>query len=178
MRIKMEKTIVFIDGSNLYHDLVNNFEKANLDFRKFTDFLVGANKLVKVYYYNAPLNQRDDPEAYRKQQKFFSYLKKIPKLEVKLGRLEKRPTGPPAEKGVDVKMAVDIVTHAFSNIFDVGIIVSGDADFVPAIKAAQDFGKKIINVRFPNTKSFHLSQVCNSTITVENNDFEKLCWKK
>jgi len=75
-------------------------------------------------------------------------------------------------------MAVDIVTHAYSNIYDLGIIVSGDSDFVPAIKAVQDFGKEMVNVSFPKTKSFHLNQVCNRTITIEIKDFEKLKWEK
>ncbi|MFH1588796.1 MAG: NYN domain-containing protein [Candidatus Diapherotrites archaeon] len=178
MKIKKEKIIIFIDGSNLYHDLIKNFKKANIDFQKFTEFLTGEHKLIKVYYYNAPLNQKDNPEACKKQQKFFSSLEKLSKFEVKLGRLEKRPKGPPAEKGVDVRLAVDIVTHAYSNLYDTGIIVSGDADFVPAIKAAQDFGKKITNVSFPKTKSFHLNQTCNQTITITQKEYEKITWKK
>ena len=178
MRLKKEKIVVFIDGSNLYHDLVKNFGKAKLDFKAFADFLAGKNKLVQVYYYNAPLNQKDNPSAYQSQQRFFSSLGKIPRFEVKLGRLEKRPKSPPVEKGVDVRMAVDIVTHAYSNIYDIGIVVSGDADFVPAIKAAQDFGKKMVNVCFPKTKSFHLNQVCNETITIDKEAFDKICWKK
>ncbi|MCR4335376.1 MAG: NYN domain-containing protein [archaeon] len=176
--MKREKILIFIDGSNLYHDLIKNFNHASLDFVKFTESLAGKNKLGAVYYYSAPLMQKDNPEAYKKQQKFFSSLEKMPKIEVKLGRLEKRPNGPPVEKGVDVRMAVDIVTHAYSNIYDTAIIVSGDSDFVPAIKAAQDFGKKIINISFPKTKSFHLNQVCDKTIIIENNEFEKLTWSR
>lgn len=178
MRLKKEKAIVFIDGSNLYHDLLKNFGKAKLDFEKFVQFLAGQHKLVQVYYYNAPLNQLANLEAYQNQQKFFSALSKIPRFEVKLGRLENRPKGPPVEKGVDVRMAVDIVTHAYSSLYDRGIIVSGDADFVPAIKAAQDFGKRIVNVCFPKTKSFHLNQVCNETILVGKEEFERIRWKK
>lgn len=178
MLVKKEAVVVFIDGSNLYHDLINNFGKANLDFEAFAGFLAGKNKLVKAYYYNAPLDQKASPLAYQSQQRFFSSLGKIPKFEVKLGRLEKRPNGPAVEKGVDVRMAVDIVTHAYSNIYDFGIVVSGDADFVPAIKAAQDFGKKLANVCFPKTKSFHLNQVCNETMLIGKDEFEKLCWKK
>jgi uncharacterized LabA/DUF88 family protein len=35
------------------------------------------------------------------------------------------------EKGVDVKLATDLLS--LNNIFDVGIIVSGDADYVPIV---------------------------------------------
>jgi len=50
MLIKKEKVIIFIDGSNLYHELINNFGKANLNFEKFAGFLAGKNRLVQVYY--------------------------------------------------------------------------------------------------------------------------------
>jgi len=178
MKLKKQRTAVFIDGSNLYHDLLKNFGQTNIDFFSFVNFLVGKNKLVKAYYYNAPVNQKEKPEKYKKQQKFFSSLGKITKFEVKLGRLEKRLMGPPVEKGVDVRIAVDIVTHAYSNIYDKAILVSGDADFVPAIKVAQDFGKEVINVCFPKTKSFHLNQICNNTIIIDKEKFSELKWEK
>lgn len=172
------RAIVFIDGSNLYHDLINNFGKANLGFLAFANFLSRNNKLVKVYYYSAPINQRDNPEGYRRQQQFFSSLSKIQRFEVKLGRLEKRSSGPPVEKGVDVTLAVDMVALAYSNVFDIAILVSGDADFVPAIRAVQDFGKKVTNVCFPKTKCFHLNQICNETILIGQQAIEKLYWQK
>ncbi|MFH1752263.1 MAG: NYN domain-containing protein [archaeon] len=173
-----KKVIVFIDGSNLYYDLKDNFAKMNLDFKRFSEFLCAKNKLVKVYYYSVPVNQRIDYKTFKNQQKFFSSLEKNPKIKIKLGRLEKRPNGPPVEKGVDVKMAVDIVTHAYANLFDVGIIVSRDADFVPAIQAAQDFGKEIVNICFPKTKSYHLNQVCDRTIFIGKKEFKELQWEK
>ncbi len=175
--MKKSKVAIFIDGSNLYHDLRKNFGNAGLDFGKFAQFLGGKDKIVVVYYYSAPLNQNDDPEAYKSQQKFFSALDKISHFQVKLGRLEKRQGGQTVEKGVDVRMAVDIVTHAYSNIYDKAIIVSGDSDFVPAIMAAQDFGKKVTNVCFPKTKSYHLNQVCDETITIEETEFKNMKWK-
>jgi len=176
--MKSNRVIIFIDGSNLYHNLVENFGKANINFSEFVNLLAGKNKIVKVYYYNAPVNQKEKPDQYKRQQKFYASLKKNPKIEIKLGRLEKRPNGPPAEKGVDVKIAVDIITFAYLNVYDTAILVSGDADFVPAIKAAQDFGKQVINVSFPKTKSFHLNQTCNKTILLDNEKISKILWKK
>ena len=176
--IPKRKVAIFIDGSNLYHSLKKNFGNANLNFLGFAGFLAEKNKLVAAYYYNAPVNQKTQPNEYSKQQRFFSALEKLPYFEIKLGRLEKRPTGPPVEKGVDVRLAVDMVTHAYSNIYDIAILVSGDADFVPAIKAAQDFGKKVINICFPKTKSFHLNQICNETVIIDKEKITTLLWKK
>ena len=50
------------------------------------------------------------------------------------------------EKSVDVKLAVDLVT--LRNIYDIAVIVSGDQDYVPAVQAIKDSGKRVVNVAF------------------------------
>jgi uncharacterized LabA/DUF88 family protein len=50
------------------------------------------------------------------------------------------------EKAVDVKLATDLIV--LNDIYDIGIIVSGDQDYVPAVQAVKDWGKKIVNVAF------------------------------
>jgi uncharacterized LabA/DUF88 family protein len=42
---------------------------------------------------------------------------------------------PPREKGVDVKMAVDIVMNAVEGVYDTAIVASCDSDLSPAIEA-------------------------------------------
>ena len=37
-----DRVIIFIDGSNLYHSLKNNFKRVDLNFAEFTRKLVGA----------------------------------------------------------------------------------------------------------------------------------------
>lgn len=46
----------------------------------------------------------------------------------------------PREKGVDVSLAVDLVTMAHAGGFDVAVVVSRDTDLIPAIEAAMDLG--------------------------------------
>lgn len=50
------------------------------------------------------------------------------------------------EKGVDVKLAVDLLT--LRSAYDLAVIVSGDQDYVPAVKVAKDSGKEVVNVSF------------------------------
>jgi uncharacterized LabA/DUF88 family protein len=50
------------------------------------------------------------------------------------------------EKGVDVKLATDILK--LNDIYDVAVIVSGDGDYVPAVQVVKDWGKHIVNVSF------------------------------
>jgi len=50
------------------------------------------------------------------------------------------------EKAVDVKLGVDLLLLA--EIYDLAIIVSGDGDYVPAVRAIKDKGKRVVNVAF------------------------------
>lgn len=51
-----------------------------------------------------------------------------------------------SEKAVDVKLATDLIL--LKDVYDIAVIVSGDQDYVPAVKAVKDFGKQVANVYF------------------------------
>ena len=51
-----------------------------------------------------------------------------------------------SEKAVDVKLATDMIL--LKDIYDTAIILSGDQDYVPAVQAVKDSGKKVINATF------------------------------
>lgn len=76
--------------------------------------------------------------------------------------------GNKVEKGVDVNLAVDLVTLAFENKYDIAIVISNDGDFVPAVKKAQSYGKKVYNVKFPKCDAHHLSKTCDKTIFIDD----------
>jgi uncharacterized LabA/DUF88 family protein len=50
------------------------------------------------------------------------------------------------EKAVDVRLAVDLLTLCAN--YDLAVIVSGDQDYVPAVQAVKDRGKRVVNVAF------------------------------
>ncbi|KJU82632.1 hypothetical protein MBAV_005174 [Candidatus Magnetobacterium bavaricum] len=50
------------------------------------------------------------------------------------------------EKTVDVKLATDMIM--LRDIYDIAVIVSGDQDYVPAVKVIKDSGKHVVNVSF------------------------------
>ena len=57
-------------------------------------------------------------------------------FERKLGR----------EKTVDVNLAVDMLQ--MRDIYDMAVIVSGDQDYLPAVQAAKNAGKTVVNIAF------------------------------
>ena len=117
----MKKVMVFIDGSNMYHNLRACAGRNDIDYEKFAQKLCGPHReLIRTYYYNVQLNQAADPAAYAAQQKFLSWMNKTPDLDVRLGRQQKKSNGTWEEKGVDVKIAVDMLTKASKVHYDVG----------------------------------------------------------
>lgn len=82
------------------------------------------------------------------------------------------------EKAVDVKLAVDLLQ--LKKIYEVAIIVSGDQDYVPAVQAIKDAGKKVVNVVFINRKgdllpggAKALNLHCDKAVTVKYQDMQK-----
>lgn len=54
------------------------------------------------------------------------------------------------QKGVDVKMAIDMMAKAHRNEYDVAVVVAGDGDFVELVKFVKEMGKHVVNAVCPN----------------------------
>ena len=64
-------------------------------------------------------------------------------------------------------MATDLIRGAYEDLYDVAIIVSGDEDFIPAIKLSQKNNKKVINAFFPKSSSYLLRNCCDGSINLK-----------
>ena len=47
------------------------------------------------------------------------------------------------EKKVDIKIAIDIISLAYENVYDTAVLVSGDGDFVPVVKKVKELDKNV-----------------------------------
>ena len=155
-----ERVMVFIDGSNLYHVLGQTCGRHDLQFDKFAQKLAGDRDLRRVYYYNIRQEAFEGGSNVSEQDRFLSSLYDTPYLEVKLG-IWKQRGGTMVEKGVDVMLAVDLVTRAYRDQYDTAIIVSGDADFFPALQAAKDVGKHVEVAAFDTNISSEAARVAD-----------------
>ncbi len=159
-----ERVIIFIDGSNIYHilkDLFPDKKPNDFNFDNFIKYLTGKRKLVRTYYYNAPLDRKKDKESYIKQQRFFDKIQRIQNFTFVLCRMQKRKVDGKTiyeVKEDDIHLAVDMVKLAYNNAYDTAILVSSDGDFVPAIQAIKEKGKNVENIGFENKFSYHLQQ--------------------
>jgi len=48
------------------------------------------------------------------------------------------------EKGTDINIAVESITKAYNNAYDVAIFMSGDADYLPIYKILRTIGKLVV----------------------------------
>jgi len=172
--------MIFIDGSNMYHSLRAYFKRTDIDIGFFSKKLAERRRLVRIYYYNATVGKVEEPERFKDQQKFFNSVAAIPYTELRLGRLvytNAWPHSPPYEKGVDVQLATDMLTHAFKNNYDSAILVAGDNDFVGALQAVKDNGKNAEVALFGQERTSRaLREVADRVISLDGR-FMRGCWK-
>lgn len=77
------------------------------------------------------------------------------------------------EKGVDVRIAVDMVTAVLDGAAETIILASSDSDLQPAIKAVKLRGAKVIYLGFYYRRNRGLELTTNETILINNHDVEK-----
>ena len=80
------------------------------------------------------------------------------------------------EKGVDIKMAIHMIRGAIENVYDVAILVSGDADFAPVVETIHhiDLSKKIEHACFPVDQARELMDICDRRIVLDQGFFDGL----
>jgi len=74
------------------------------------------------------------------------------------------------EKGVDVMLVVDAIEDARAKKIDTVILLSGDADFVPAIGLIKSFGVKTVNLHTWTGSSLELREKCDKHILIAFNE--------
>jgi uncharacterized LabA/DUF88 family protein len=148
-----------------------SFGRTDINVGAFASYLVGTSRaLVRTYYYNCALPPDADDSAKQAQDRFFSRLHRTPYLEVRLGRLSTqtvkcRYCGRDAhrhiEKGVDMRIGIDLLGGAWRNLYDTAILVSGDADLSEAVRAVKEVGKHVELAALPSGRSWELVQVAD-----------------
>lgn len=71
------------------------------------------------------------------------------------------------EKGVDTAIVTDLLSLAWQCAFDVAVIVSSDADFVPAAHNLQERGLKVINASWSG-HGHHLAKSCWGSFNLDD----------
>jgi uncharacterized LabA/DUF88 family protein len=75
-----------------------------------------------------------------------------------------------AEKGIDVAMAINILESGLLDVFDSAVLVTGDGDFVPLVRALMKHSITVVNAFFEyednGKKSFSNERLQNASTYV------------
>jgi len=149
-----KRLAVFIDGSNFYFKLksleIKNLSRFN--FRGLIDWLARNREIVSVGYYIGVVRAKTNDEKGQKMRQaqinLFNFLgSKQQKITVHRGYLMKND-GVFHEKGVDVKIATDLLVGAYENLYDEALIISSDTDLIPAMEKVKQLGKAVEYIGF------------------------------
>ena len=69
------------------------------------------------------------------------------------------------EKGIDVRMATDMISLAWADNYDIAVLVSSDRDFVPVAEFLETRGIKVIHGAFPPSGA-QLSARCWGSVSI------------
>ncbi len=191
------KVMIFLDLDNFRQSLFLTNKERFYDFGKFQYFIVrflreklnyiscNEESIIRTYAYTGEYNsamtkkikENEKIEYIKKkietQRRFFEVTKKFNFFELKTLPL-KYEDGKVIQKGVDVKIAVDLIYNALNNNFDIAIICSGDIDLIDAIKMAKNHGKRIVIASHPNISSKELQREADFFINLSKLKDEEL----
>lgn len=64
-------------------------------------------------------------------------------------------------------LVTDLIKGAFQDRYEVALLATGDADFVPAVELAQTLKKQVVNIHFYAGSALELRNVCNSHLLIQ-----------
>ena len=172
-----ERVAIYIDGGNFYRRLkdpqVCPPAGRSLDFNKFVNHVANGRILISKRYYVGIVRNVDGTAKsegmVRSQQKFLAGLENDG-FTIKRGRIVYDHAI--REKGVDVKLAVDLVIGAFDDFYDTAIIVSSDTDLIPAINYLKHKKKKIEYIGFSHAPSLGMIKFSDINVLLQKKDID------
>jgi uncharacterized LabA/DUF88 family protein len=144
------KSVIFVDAGFLLATgglrvTGNSLRSAfSVQYKSLVDGIQGfvserdSRDLLRMYWYDAAKDGLFSDEHKR--------IGLLPGVKVRLGRMSYNGE----QKGVDLKLGLDLVGVARNRSADVAYLLSGDDDLAEAVEAAQDLGMKVVLLGIEN----------------------------
>lgn len=192
----MTHCVLFVDGENFLHKVrdvlkTEGLDKTETDLAKInlisllSEPLKGFKISRKIFYASKihfhPETKKKSEELIRFQRSLRNNLV-IQSFEfIIAGNVRAQKVGSKLvfrEKGVDVKIAVDLVSLASKKILDCAILCSSDSDLQPAVAELRERKVEVIYLGFEANPNKGLSYTTNRTILLRNPEVVAACSKK
>jgi uncharacterized LabA/DUF88 family protein len=155
----------FIDGRYLARCLNEIFGDETINFRRLSGAMGSmrvndrfVHEVIRSYYYDfVPSGNNDEsPEAKAVRERKESYLRLVknsPQFQIRLGRWKSDGKGNPKLKGLDTLIAIDMISKAWQNQYDIAIVMTDSVELIGAISEVKEAGKRVYGV-FMTIKHF------------------------
>jgi len=157
---KKQRIIAYIDGFNLYYGMKEAGRKDTLWLNiqlLAQNLLKPDQELVFTKYFTSRV--KNDPPKERRQNTYIEAIETLADCQIYYGRhqfhVEKcRKCAHSylyaSEKMTDVNIAVEMLGDAYLDKYDMALLITGDSDLIPPIKAIHHlFNTKRVFVAFP-----------------------------
>ncbi|MCO8271619.1 NYN domain-containing protein [Actinoplanes sp. TRM 88003] len=129
---------VRVTGTSLRNGIHVDYEPLIAELVRQAETTSGLS-VLRVHWYDSAKDGVPDPRQQR--------IGELPRVKLRLGRFGLDGQ----QKGVDLRIGLDLVTHARNGAADVFILVSGDDDLTEAVEEAQVHGVQLLLLAVPNS---------------------------
>jgi uncharacterized LabA/DUF88 family protein len=166
MAMSRGKTICFIDNANVFHGQQESGWR--IDWQKFGRFLDRDGEIWQTYFF---ASENDPPLA--GETAFYDFLKEKLRWEISIYTLGRKTFQcescnhkhvVPAEKGVDVGLAIKMLMLGVNQAYDTAVLVAGDRDYLEAVQFVKGLGKRVEVIAWRNGLSDALAAESSSPI--------------
>ena len=185
MSTTKRKTIVYIDGFNLFHALKDMRWKKYywLDLHMFSLKLLSDMQILKqIRYFTS--RGIDDPHGQKRQNTYIEALETLKDIDIQYGKFTSDDWGCSScgriqqvnhEKQTDVNIVVAMISDAQDDNFNDAILITADSDQIPTVKYVRSaYPEKRVIVAFPPGRhSNDLAPVASKTFHIQRITLEQ-----
>lgn len=154
------KLAIYVDGANI--DISSKVVGIHIDYARLRAFLGGKRQIALTNYYNSKSIDPGEQAFYKRVENAGFTLSLGPR---------KRQNKP--QKETDVQIAVDMISGAYDNSFDIALLVPGDGDLAPAVRKLLSMNKLVEVASFDHPVrrefSWSLKSIASRTIDLTVN---------
>ncbi len=157
-----KRVVIFVDYQNAYHSARGLFHDHKADppwMGQFDPLLFGehilrsgndpARTISQIRMYRGLPDSAKQPGSHGAATSQNSKWESLPNVKVKARPLRYPPGFPkfkPMEKGIDVQIALDFALMAVRGEYEVGVLMSGDTDLLPALEEVLNLTGAVVEV--------------------------------